>query len=97
MTPEAADRAANALIDARVHRRWLTALPDGCIPQTREDAYFIHERLAARVGPVGAYKVHVEADGPRGFERGVRGLVIRVAKGRHRDLGQPLLVPQGCG
>src|SRR6185436_10082594 len=65
MTPEAADRAANALIDARVHRRWLTALPDGCVPQTREDAYSIHERLAARVGPVGAYKVHVETDGPR--------------------------------
>jgi 2-keto-4-pentenoate hydratase len=65
MTPEAADRAANALIDAKVHRRWLTALPDGCVPQTREDAYTIHERLAARVGPVGAYKVHVEADGPR--------------------------------
>lgn len=65
MTPEAADRAANALIDARVHRRWLTALPDGCVPQTREDAYFIHERLAARLGPVGAFKVHVEAGGPR--------------------------------
>ena len=65
MTPEAADRAANALIDARVHRRWLTALPDGCVPQTREDAYFIHERLAARLGPVGAFKVHVEVTGPR--------------------------------
>jgi|RhiMethySRZTD1v2_1073278.scaffolds.fasta_scaffold152633_3 2-keto-4-pentenoate hydratase len=65
MTPEAADRAANALIDARVQRRWLTALPDGCVPQTREDAYFIHELLAARLGPVGAFKVHVEATGPR--------------------------------
>ena len=63
MTPETADQAATALIDARVHRRWLTALPDGCIPQTREDAYTIHERVAARLGPVGAFKVHVEADG----------------------------------
>ena len=63
MTPEAADRAAIALIDARVHRQWLTALPDGCVPQTREDAYTIHERTAARLGPVGAFKIHVEADG----------------------------------
>src|SRR5690349_7066658 len=65
MTPEAAERAAGALIDARAQRRWLTALPDGCVPENTEDAYRVQERLAARLGPVGAWKVHVEATGPR--------------------------------
>lgn len=56
MTPDAADRAARALIDARLHRQWLTTLPAGCIPETSEDAYSIQERVAARFGPVGGFK-----------------------------------------
>ena len=64
MTPDAAGRAAAALIDARLHRRWLAALPANCIPQTSEDAVSIQERVAARFGPVAGYKAGVNRGSP---------------------------------
>ena len=56
MTPEIAERAAAALIDARLNRRWLTALPADCVPETSEDAYSIQEKVGARLGPAGGFK-----------------------------------------
>jgi 2-keto-4-pentenoate hydratase len=56
MTADAAERAAAALLDARLHRRWLRDLPDGCVPQTADDALAIQQRVAARLGPVAGYK-----------------------------------------
>lgn len=64
MTPDAADRAATVLIDARLHRQWLTTLPAGCVPETSEDAYSIQERVAARFGPVGGFKAGAPPGGP---------------------------------
>ena len=56
MNPDIAERAAAALIDARLNRRWLTALPADCAPTTSEDAYSIQEKVGARFGPIGGFK-----------------------------------------
>ena len=51
------DRAASALLAARRTRRWLEALPEGARPITAAQAYAIQDRVAARLGPVGGWKV----------------------------------------
>ena len=56
MTPDIAERAAAALIDARLQRRWLSALPADCAPKTTEDAYSIQEKVGAHLGPIGGFK-----------------------------------------
>jgi 2-keto-4-pentenoate hydratase len=64
VTSDAVERAAAALIDARLNRRWLRDLPDGCVPQSSEDAFAIQERVAARFGPVAGYKAGVSRASP---------------------------------
>jgi 2-keto-4-pentenoate hydratase len=64
LTPDAAGRAAAALLDARLHHRWLRGLPDGCVPQTREDAFAIQQRVAERMGPVAGFKAGVDRASP---------------------------------
>ncbi len=64
LTPDAAGRAAAALLDARLHRRWLRGLPDGCVPQTCDDAFAIQQRVADRLGPVAGFKAGVDRASP---------------------------------
>jgi 2-keto-4-pentenoate hydratase len=63
-TSDSADRAAAALLDARLHCRWLRSLPDGCVPQTCEDAFAIQQRVAYRLGPVAGFKAGVDRASP---------------------------------
>lgn len=64
LTRDAAERAAAALLDARLHHRWLRELPDGCVPQTCEDAFAIQQRVADRMGPVAGFKAGVDRASP---------------------------------
>jgi 2-keto-4-pentenoate hydratase len=64
LTSDAAERAAAALLDARLHRRWLHGLPDGCVPQTCADAFAIQQRVADRMGPVAGFKAGVDRASP---------------------------------
>jgi 2-keto-4-pentenoate hydratase len=51
------EAAAQALLEARRTRRWLTALPEGARPATDADAYAIQDRVALALGEVGGWKV----------------------------------------
>jgi 2-keto-4-pentenoate hydratase len=49
--------AAEALLNARRTRRWLTALPEEARPNTDDEAYAIQDRVAQALGEVGGWKV----------------------------------------
>ena len=51
MTPEAAGRAAAALLAARAERRPIPALPEGCAPAGLEEAYEVQAAFVARSAP----------------------------------------------
>ena len=57
MAPVDVDRAADALLEARRTRRWLTALPVGCRPGDLTEAYAIQDRVTRELGSVVAWKV----------------------------------------
>jgi len=51
------DAAAEAFLEARRSRRWLTALPEGARLSTDGEAYEIQDRVARDLGAVGGWKV----------------------------------------
>ena len=62
MTPEAAGRAAAALLAARAERRPISALPEGCAPANLEEAYRIQAALielsaAGGPGDIAGFKI----------------------------------------
>jgi 2-keto-4-pentenoate hydratase len=57
MSPGESERAAALLLEARTNRRWLSSLPEACRPRDPGEAYEIQQRVAARLGPIQAWKV----------------------------------------
>jgi 2-keto-4-pentenoate hydratase len=50
MTPDAIDRCAQILRDARIGKYFIDALPADCTPKTLADGYGVQERLLALLG-----------------------------------------------
>lgn len=50
MTPDAIERCATLLRDARIGKYFIDALPAGCTPKTLADGYAVQERLLALLG-----------------------------------------------
>jgi 2-keto-4-pentenoate hydratase len=74
--------AAEALLDARRTRRWLTQLPEHGRPATSADAYAIQDLVARRLGEVGGWKVGAATPDAEPFRGPVQANTIFVATPR---------------